>query len=827
MLSAITGFIFGIAWLHQQETLPNKTGLCALAAVSAILFLLSFVPVIVSRFTIIKPVLRFIAGLTFGVFWTSVLALHGLSQNLPKALENRDLVIIGTVNGLPQPFEEGTRFQFHVEKASLGKESVSIPENIMLSWGLTYHKSNLQTVPDIQPGQRWQLNVRLKRPHGNANPNGFDYELWLFEQGIRATGYVNNDPRLPVRNALLDSFDSTPMNWVNLIRSKLRERIYRALPECEYAGVIVALVIGDQKAISQSDWEIFNRTGISHLVAISGLHITMISGLFALLAGSLWRRSFFIGKQWPLILPAQKAAAIAGVMMALTYVALAGFGVPARRTLCMIIIVAIALWSGRLTRFSHTLLATAGIVCLFDPWALYKPGFWLSFGAVGTILYATNGRTRIIDENRSRLNRLKQSFRLAARTQWAVTIGLVPLTMLFFGRLSVIGPIANAVAIPLISIVVTPLALVGSILPEPVNACVLSLAHFLTTILVVFLEWLSSFAFAVWTAPAPPFYLIVFAMAGTLWMLAPKGWPHRYLGVLCWLPLFLLEPVHPDYGEAHITVFDVGQGSSILIETQKHRLLFDTGPVYSTDSDAGDRVVLPYLTSRGITSLDTIVVSHTDSDHSGGLLTLMRKLPVREVYSSIAPDSTLAKTLSNHRPCVAGQYWEWEGVHFEMLHPFSDDYLDENSKTNELSCILKVSTSKYSMLFTGDVGKREEEKLVFRHAKKLKSDIVMAPHHGSHSSSTWPFLFAVKPEYAIYQVGYLNPYRHPDDRTENRYDLLGIKTFRTDMDGAVSIHLGDQIDIGLQRKKDVRYWKNQEGFSGKNSGKKMKTEEGL
>lgn len=809
MPGAIVGFIFGIAWLHQQATLPNKTALYGLAAGAVILFLLSFIPVVSRRFTGIKPVLRFTVGLASGVLWSSVFALYCLNQNLPKLLENRHLVITGTVSGLPQPFEEGTRFQFRVEKASLDRQRVSIPDNLMLTWGRKYHRTSLSRTPDIQPGQRWQLNVRLKRPHGNANPDGFDYELWLLEQGIRATGYVNNDPRLPDKNVLIDSFDPTPMNWVNRVRSVLRERIYRALPDGEYAGVIVALVIGDQKAISQSDWEIFNRTGISHLVAISGLHITMISSLFALLAGALWRRSFFTGKQWPLILPAQKAAAIAGVVMALAYVALAGFGVPARRTLCMIIIVAVALWTGRLTRFSHTLLAAAGIICLFDPWALLQPGFWLSFGAVGMILYATSGRSGKIDENPSRLSRFRHSLSMAAATQWVVTIGLVPLTMLFFGRISVIGPVANALAIPLVSTVVTPLALTGSILPEPVNATVLTVAHFLTKVLAMFLEWLSSFSFAVWTVPAPSFYLILFAVAGTLWMLAPKGWPHRYLGALCWLPLLLLTPTHPDYGEAEITVFDVGQGSSILIETQKHRLLFDTGPVYSSDSNAGDRVVIPYLTSRGIDSLDTIVVSHADSDHSGGLLTLTGKLSVKTIYSSIAPDSTLAQTLSDNRPCMDGQNWEWEGVRFEMLHPSSDDYLDENNKTNELSCVLKVSTSKYSVLLTGDIGKKEEEKLVHRLGEKLKSDILMAPHHGSNSSSTWPFLFAVKPDYAIYQVGYLNPYRHPDYRAESRYELLGIETFRTDTDGAISILFGDDMRIGQYRKTDARYWRNE------------------
>ena len=804
MQSAIVGFILGIAWLQQQSTLPNKSVIALLGGVAVLLFCLSFVPFFTRHGRWVVIPIRAFAGLMFGIAWSSFLAVSTLSQNLPKELENRDLVVTGTVSGLPRVAEENIRFRFQVETAVCEGRAVTLPDSVLLSWKTKHGPSAVQ--PDVSPGQKWQLNVRLKRPHGSANPEGFDYELQLFEQNIRATGYVRDDRRLLSRNFLIDSFVPTPLNGVNALRYRLRERILRALPDGEYTGVIVALVIGEQHAISRQDWDIFNRTGISHLVAISGLHITLVSGLFAALVGYLWRRSFFMKKSLPVWLPSQKAAALAGLGMAFVYVSLAGFGIPARRTLCMIVVVVLALWFNRTTRFSRVLSTAAAVVLLFDPVAVLIPGFWLSFGAVGVIVFATAGRVEGVPRQESRFKRLGKTLRSAARTQWAVTLGLVPLTMLFFGRISLIGPIANAVAIPVVSLFTTPLALIGSVLPEPLISPVLTVVHFSIVALAVFLKWLSAFPFAVWSAPVPSFYLIVFAVTGTLWMLLPRGWPLRYLGILCWLPLFLSSPIHPEYGEAHVTVFDVGQGSAVLVETEKHRLLFDTGPWHSVESDAADRVVLPYLRARGIDRLDMVVVSHGDSDHSGGLLTLSRKIPVNDVISSMPPESLLVRVLPKHRPCLSGQHWEWENVRFDMLSPGSDDYLNTHNKTNNLSCVIKVSTSKFSVLLTGDVEEREESALIKRYGKRLKTDILIVPHHGSKTSSSWPFLFTVKPRTAVFQVGYLNPYRHPAANVIDRYHLMNIQTYRTDRDGAVVFKIGEDLTETTIRKTGKRYW---------------------
>ena len=806
MYSIITGFILGIAALQQQAALPGKTVSLILSSLAVAFLAVSFVLARKQRFrSAIIPV-RIMAGCCAGIVWASTLAHITLSENLPSSLENRPITVVGTIDDLPQITENGIRFAFHAEQAFCENKPVAIPENLLLHWRNTSEASGGENTRRLFPGQKWRLDVRLKRPHGHANPGGFDYEYQLFARKIRATGHVVNDRKAATRNILIDPFVWSPMHVVDALRFHIRARIAAALPEHAYAGVIIALVIGDQNAISRSDWQLFNQTGISHLVAISGLHITLVAGLFAILTGALWRRSFFTNIPLPLILPAQKAAAIAGLVMALVYVALAGFGVPARRTLCMLAIVAAALWSGRQIRISRVLLAAAGLVLLTDPPAVMKPGFWLSFGAVGIILYATVGRTHAVMQNTSRLRKWRQSLITAARTQWAVTAGLVPLTMLFFGRISIISPIANAIAIPVVTLLVTPLSLIGSILPEPLCTYTLKTAHLAFDWLAVFLDWLASFPFAVWHAPSPPLYLIAFAIAGTLWMLAPKGWPLRALGILCWLPLFLAAPEHPGKGEMHVTVLDVGQGGAVLIETQHHRLLFDTGPAYSPESDAAGHIILPYLRTRGIRELDTVIVSHGDDDHAGGLLAITRTLPVGDILTSIPPDKLLVKVLPTHRPCLAGQHWEWDGIRFDILYPSSDDYLEKSSKTNSLSCVLKVSNENHSVLLTGDIEGGEEQELVARYGKTLRADILAVPHHGSKTSSTWPFILAVSPEIAITQTGYLNRYGHPHPRITDRYDIMKTRLYRSDRDGAVLMKIGQRIETATQRSQNARYW---------------------
>lgn len=649
MRSAIIGFVAGAAWLQMQATLPQYSTL----------FLLVMAAVLLGFSSRIRQLRRanipllVLAGTCFGFAWAALFAHHYLAHELPAEWEGRDVTIIGTVDSLPGYFERGVRFNFAVEKIlPVDGELPVLPPRLALSWYSAFSAEELQAVGEVHPGERWQLTVRLRRPHGNANPHGFDYEMWLLEQNLRATGYVRPDQQGAARNVRLDRFVFSFGNVVERCRGWLRDRVQHALRDKPYAGVIVALVVGDQRAVSQADWTVFNRTGVGHLISISGLHITMIAALFAGAVLALWRRSFFTAARLPLILPAQKAAAIAGVLAAVVYVLLAGSGVPAQRTLCMLVVIALALWFGRIARVSHVLCLALGAVVLLDPWAVLGAGFWLSFGAVAVILYASVGRAHMPEY--AGKSHWRTALETATLTQYAVTIGLVPLAVLLFGQTSLVSPLANAVAIPLISFFVTPLALIGSVLPAPLSGWCLGLAHFLVAQLAQVLTWLSSFSFVVWTAPVPAWWMFALAMAGTLWMLAPRGWPARYLGAFAWLPLVLNAPTQPHPGEMWVTAFDVGQGMALLIETEKHRLLYDTGPSYSIDADGGNRVVLPYLRARGIHALDGVIVTHGDMDHAGGAMSILREIDVGWLSSSLPLDHPVVMAGSAHRRCTAG-----------------------------------------------------------------------------------------------------------------------------------------------------------------------------
>jgi competence protein ComEC len=807
MRSAILGFVAGVVWLQTQTSLPAQSVIWLLFAIAILLGLSTR---FVSRSLLKIPLLTG-SGAVIGFVWAALFALHFLSEELPKELEGQDVTVIGTIDSLPVTFQQGVRFNFLVERVVGEHELASaVPSRLALSWYFGFSKDEIQTVAEVQPGERWQLTVRLRRPHGNANPHGFDYEVWLLEQKLRATGYVRPDQQSALKNQRLGKFVPSFGNLVERSRGWLRERIFAALPDKEYAGVIVALVIGDQRAISQSDWKVFNRTGISHLVSISGLHITMIAGLFAAIIFALWRRSFFTRASLPMLLPAQKAAALAGAGAALVYVLLAGFGVPAQRTLYMLSVVALALWFGRITSVSHVLCIGLGVVALLDPWAVLWPGFWLSFGAVAIILYASVGRMQLYSGTESSLRKKPAALiKSVTLTQYAVTIGLVPFTMLLFAQVSLVSPFANAVAIPLISFIVTPMALIGSVLPAPLSGWVLGVAHFFVEWLARALTWASELPAAVWTAPIPSTAIFLLALAGTLWLLAPRGWPVRWLGLLAWVPLFLNAPIHPKAGEMWVTAFDVGQGTALLVETETHRMLYDTGPFYSIESDGGNRVILPYLKARGIRALDAVVISHNDNDHSGGALSIFGEIKVGWVSSSLALDSPIVRAAPGHRRCLAGQQWEWDGVRFEMLYPTATGYESQKAKPNTRSCTLKISIGGQAILLPGDLEAAQEADLVQNHADRLPAAVLLAPHHGSGTSSTKPFLQAVKPDIAVFQIGYRNRYRHPKQEVSDRYGELGIRRLRSDDSGAISLRFGDglaQPVASEYRMEHGRYW---------------------
>jgi competence protein ComEC len=792
------GALAGTLWLQMRAALPAESSAWSLLAGGALLLLCSCrmgqkrtaSPARCSWKCASRLAAIFLGAAALAGAWSLWQAQQRLSDALPPELEGRDLQLTGIVSNLPDATPGGLRFYFDVDSAQLDGAPVYVPRRLSLGW---YAEDG--AAPLLLPGQRWQLGVRLKRPYGLANPQGFDVEAWWLTEGLRAIGHVR-----PGKAQQLDDFVFSLRDAVGRARAWLRERIATALPAQRYASVIVALVIGDQRGIASSDWELFNLTGIGHLVSISGLHITMIAALAAGLAHFLWRHSCFVGRDWPLRLPAQKVAAGAGLLAAAGYVALAGFGIPAQRTLWMLAVAAAALWSARIVPASQVLACALLAVLVLDPWAVLWPGFWLSFCAIGCILLATAGRSgEGVDAG------WRSTLRSAMQTQSAVTLGLLPLTMLMFGQVSLVSPLANALAIPLVSFVVTPLALLGSVLPAPLCGWLLLAAHTALEWLAAVLGWLAAWPLAVWQAPQPGVWATLIALAGTAWMLLPRGWPMRWAGALAWLPLLTAQPASPGSG-LWLTAFDIGQGNAVLVETPNFRLLYDTGPAYSAESDGGSRVILPYLRARGIDRLDGLVISHSDADHAGGARSLLQVLPVGWVASSLPVSHPLIDT--GHVSCVAGQRWQIDGIGFEFLHPTASDLSEGrvNARPNARSCTLKISVGQQAVLLAGDIEAAQERALVARAGERLRADVLLAPHHGSGTSSTPAFLDAVAPQIALFQVGYRNRYRHPKTEVVERYHQRGIRVLRSDRAGAVTLQLDGRAIAVEPRCAAPRYW---------------------
>jgi competence protein ComEC len=718
-----------------------------------------------------------LACLVLGFAWADWRAELRLADALSPEWEGRDVQLIGVVAALPQDFSQGSRFEFDVEKRL--PEDAVVPARVMLSWYQGQRDGETFQRQPLRPGERWQMSVRLKRPHGNANPNGFDYEAWLLERDIRATGYVRQEPA-----QRLSEMAWRPGYVVERLRHGVRDSFAAMLPAERYpwAGILVALVVGDQRAIQGDLWTTFNRTGTTHLMSISGLHVTMVAALFGLLTGALWRRVPFLA----LRLPAQRAALLAGCLAAFCYVLLAGFAVPAQRTLYMLLVAALAMNSGRVVAPSRTLCLALLVVLLIDPWAVLAAGFWLSFAAVGALLYVGAAVVGTPGGWRERV-------RSWGVVQWAATLASLPVLLLVFQQFSLVSPLANALAIPLVSFVVTPLALLAAVIPWwPIAA----LAHAVLGGLMVFLEWCA--AWPVWQAPAPPLWAAIVAGFGVAVCLLPRGMPGRMLGALLLLPAIFWPVQRPAEGEAWVTVLDVGQGLAAVVRTSDHTLIYDPGPLYSAESDAGQRVVVPYLRSLGIDRVDVLMVTHRDSDHAGGTASVQSALDVRQVQSSL--------TEAGGERCRAGQAWTWDTVRFSVLHPAAGDYGSER-KSNNLSCVLQVDAGGRRMLLTSDIEARDEAALLARDASDLKADVLLVPHHGSRTSSTAAFIEAVGAREVVIPVGYRNRFGHPKADVVERYEATGVGVWRTDRDGAVTIRLARTgVDIEAWRQVRQRYW---------------------
>ncbi|PTN10982.1 DNA internalization-related competence protein ComEC/Rec2 [Nitrosomonas aestuarii] len=792
----IAAFVSGVALLQWQPDLP--------AMITALVLLPLLVVVVLcwrSRCSALVATSRYlflILLLGGGYYWAAGMAYWRLADSLPKEWEGRDVQVIGVISSLPLQDDRKTRFRFDVEQ--ILTPQAHVPKGLSLSWYQNRTAaSNSPELPNLHAGERWQLTVRLKRLHSNANPYGFDYEAWALEHNIRAVGYV----RSALSNQRLDALVQRPAYWVASQRQHIQQRFNSTMAEHSYAGVLMTIATGDQRAIPADQWKVFTRTGTNHLMAISGLHITLVSGMVYALIFRLWRGS----ARLLLYLPARRAAVIAGLIVAFAYALLSGFAIPAQRAFFMLAVVALALWRGRMTSPSMVLALALFLVILVDPWAVLSAGFWLSFGAIGVIMLVTVGRIGPMHWLTGWL-----------RVQWAITLGLIPLLLALFQQVSLVSPVANAVAIPLISLIVVPLTLLSTM---PLFEFLLSMAHSVLSIVMWFLQWLSALPQPVWQQHAPPFWTIPVAIIGVLWLLLPgslglgffSGFPARWLGIVAMLPLFLVLPPKPPEGALWLTVLDVGQGLAVVAQTHNHTLLFDSGPAFG-ETDSGERTILPFLRAKGIHKLDSMIISHADSDHSGGALSILNAMPVDALLSSLDADHPISQNALQSTQCAAGQFWQWDGVTFEILYPAAQIYRNPQRKTNASSCVLKITTAHGSVLIPADIGHRAEQFLLDHVHGKLPSTVLIAPHHGSLTSSGVEFVEQINPLLTIFTVGYRNRFGHPREEVVNRYRELGNTLLRSDWHGAVLLRLDwEGMSVESWRQTHPRYWQQRESLT--------------
>ncbi len=775
------GVVIGTALQVQQSVLDGWQLYAVILAVSALAA--SFFASKIIAFSVWRGALACLAtaGLVFALCGLRALAFA--SHAMPPALEGRDIQVLGTVFAMPQRNAGGARFRLQVQSATLDGQAVNVPPSIYLGW---YGETATDgVVPDLAAGQTWSLTVRLKAPHGNANPGSFDYELWLWEQGLQATGYVRSGKGARQGARLLQDGWRFP---VERARQHVRDRVYATVSDRRTAGVMAALLVGDQAAIERADWDVFRATGVAHLMSISGLHVTLFAWVAGWLLRLVWRQSVRLCLAWP----APLAAAWGGLALAAAYALFSGWGVPAQRTVLMLAVAVTLRTSGARWPWVHVWLAAMAAVLLWDPWALLSAGFWLSFVAVG-VLFATD----LAAENPDGIS-LQTPLKAMFREQAVVTLALTPLSLLLFGQVSLVGLLANLLAIPWVTLVVTPLSMLGVVFGGFWQA-----GAWGVDAMGVVLGWLAAWPLATLSLPIPPVWVAVAAVLGGALLAKRLPWGLRLLGVPLMLPALLWQSPRPLSGQVEMIAADVAQGTAVLVRTATHSLLYDAGPRWGPESDAGHRVLLPLL-RRLDEKLDTLVLSHRDTDHTGGALAVMGMQPQAKLLSSIEADHSLQVQGAAQR-CEAGQRWTWDGVLFEVLHPQAGDYTT-SAKSNALSCVLRIQAADQVLLLTGDIEAAQEQQLLAREHGALRADVLLVPHHGSRTSSTDEFLQAASPRFALVQAGYRNRFGHPSPFVVERYQALGIALVDTSHCGAATWRSDQPKRLRCEREAALRYW---------------------
>jgi competence protein ComEC len=746
-------FLVGHGGVHLWPRLP------------ALLWTMLVVPVVVVALTSRRRPLYWLAAALCGVLWAWSHAAIRIGADLPPALEGRDLLLRGFIASLPDSNVD-PQFVFQVVEGQPG-----VPERVRLTW------YRAPTQP--RTGEQWQLMVRLKRRNGFANPGGFDYEGHLFREGIGATGYVREDER----NRRLHSGSTRYL--VNRVRAWIGARITAAVGEEPMLGILQGLAIGDTQAMNAQQWRVFSATGTTHLMAISGLHIGMIAMAAAWCGGFVvrCRRAQRLG--WT----AMHGQVLAGLSAALIYSVLAGLSVPTQRTLIMLCIYFALRWQRRTLAFGQSLGLALIAVLIVDPFAPLAVGAWLSFGAVVVLVVALSGRVG--------REGVIANF---TRVQLAVTIGLVPLLLASFGSLSLVSPLANVIAVPLFTLLIVPSVLIGTLAASvhpALGTIVFKLPVMLLDVSWPMFQWLADHSLSVWYAPQPSWPVFGALVCGVMLLLVPAIWPLRLVGLLLCLPIVCYRAPTPAPGSFELTVLDVGQGSAAVVRTHSHVLVYDTGPAFQSGRSAAELAVLPFLRHQGVRQLDMLLISHGDQDHSGGLRAMLDGLPVRTLM--LGP--SVRDSSREQVRCERGQHWQWDGVSFTILHPRRS----VEQSHNDSSCVVLIRGREGTTLLTGDIEVAAERSLLEQGVPRV--DVVVAPHHGSGTSSSSLFVAATRPDVTIFSTGYRNRWGLPRADVVERWRKTGARTFDTSVSGAITATFAaGNVQVRERRHTRRRYW---------------------
>jgi competence protein ComEC len=755
--------------LHQLPGLPGHTATVWLAA-GAVLALK-------------WRALRLPAAALLAFTWTAHAALTALEARWPEAADGEDVMLTGWIDAFPTVDPERTVLSLRVESAA-----TDVPiRRLRLSW--------YEAPEGLVPGAALAIEARLRSPRGLVNRAAFDYERWLFIEGYDATGYVRAGRIESERRIGL------AQGWLTL-RARLAERIAQRVDARDAALLITALSLGERAGFEDRHWNVLQRTGTSHLVAVSGLHIGLIAAMFFWLL-------FRIALRLPYAVARQAHAVAAGLSFvpAAAYAALAGFTLPTQRALAMLLVAQCLIAARRRWPVASGLSLAGVAVLALDPLASLTASFWLSFGAVALIFAAARGAgaargdDRVRAAGRAGIDRGARAWawlRAFGRLQWALTLGLAPLVLWFFGQVSLASFAVNLLAIPLFSLAVVPLSLATASLAAfdggGLGGVIVGLARVSAELAWRLLELGAAPDLAAIHLPRPGLLALLLSLAAIAMLLPRHPMPGRRLAALALLPLVLGGTEAPAPGSARVTVIDVGQGLAVAIETERHRLLYDAGPVHRSGFDAGAEIVAPVLEALGRGPLDLLILSHGDSDHAGGAAAIRARYPEARVLAG--PDVT-----ADAETCRAGQAWRWDGIRFELLHP-PEGFLPRG---NETSCVLRLETAGATLLITGDVEARAEARLVAQGG--LAADVVIVPHHGSATSSTRAFVAAVAPRAAVVSAGHNNRFGHPRPEVRERWERSGAGVLVTSDLGAITIELDeDGFGITAERLGRRRYW---------------------